>query len=129
MMTSPVVMASSGGTSGQPWHLWNSTLMSYTESPPSRPGVVHDSYLAEFSVQTLMYILIGLVGVISNGLVAVVILKSRLLRRRLMNQFLLNQSFLDMYVSVLLIAHSATKVSIRHNNNFISLIVLEDETK
>ena len=70
------------------------------------------SYLADFSsAQTLLYVAIGLVGASSNFLVALVIIKTPYLRRRMINKFILNQTFLDIYVSLLLIAHSATNVS------------------
>ena len=61
--------------------------------------------------ETILYIVIGCIGLLGNGFVIVVIYKTPLLRKKLTSWFLINQSLLDFYASILLIAQSVTEVS------------------
>ena len=75
-----------------------------SNTPPDDDDAVLD-------IKSLFYILIGCLGVLSNGLVVFIIMKTPALRKTRMNDFILNQSAIDMVAAVLLIAHAATDVS------------------
>ena len=59
-------------------------------------------------VQKSLYILVGSLGIVGNGLVVVVIASGRKMRKRTPNVFILNQSCIDLVVSVVLVASVAS---------------------
>ena len=72
-----------------------------TESNPD-----DDLYL---QIRLSIYIAIGVVGIVGNGMVIFVMCYSKSLRSKLTNMFIINQSILDLVGSMFLLMHSANR--------------------
>lgn len=59
---------------------------------------------AVFTSSQIVYMLFGVIGVITNGLSVLVLLKSKKMRENLTNHFLVNQSIIDLVASMGLLA-------------------------
>ena len=64
----------------------------------------------ETSYRIALYVLIGTVGIIGNGVVIVVLSSSKGLRTKMVNIFLISQSGLDLICSILTVATSANRI-------------------
>ena len=60
-----------------------------------------------YTHETIMYIIIGIVGALGNGFVIVVMVSSKEVRKKIPNILIIHQSIIDAFTSVLLILTSA----------------------
>ena len=87
------------------------TTMSLNDSYTTEEILMGDIRSTRWTAESVLYTMIGFVGIGGNILVAVVILKTPFLYQKLMNRFILNQSLIDSVASLLLMLQSTTKVS------------------
>ena len=86
------------------------TMASYnwTDVWPARntTAEVEPNWDAPVNINVIMYIAIGLVGVLGNGMAIVIIAASRVMRTNLTNLFIVNQSAIDLLGSIFIMALS-----------------------
>lgn len=70
----------------------------------------------------IAYIVIGLLGIVGNGLSCLVILSHKPLRRRLANYFLINQCFMDLIISLLMLVNTAANLDSLQFANLAGLL-------
>ncbi len=74
-------------------------------------------YVSVFDYQNILYLLIGVIGVLDNTFVIAVILNSRSMRQKLTNKFIINQSVIDFSASLFLAMTSHVRYDTRGLSN------------
>ncbi len=78
------------------------SLMDYNVTSLQVPGV-EETVASSCQVQTVLYSLIGCIGILDNGFVLYVILSYKPMRKQLNNMYIINQSIVDLCSSVIML--------------------------